>query len=73
MTVPKGTYGAKIMQVFGADWVNTSFLLHVYGNNNGELRRSEKQVIASNIYDKEFKLNVIHDADHHTIKVYINN
>jgi hypothetical protein len=48
-------------------------MMHVHPENNGEIRRYSGTVIEKNIYDREFKLNVIHDTKTHMIDVYINN
>ena len=71
LRVPKGTYGVDIFQIFGADKVNTAFMMHVHPDNNGEIRRYDKEVIQRNIYNNEFRLNVIHDTKTHVIEVYI--
>ncbi|PIN26894.1 hypothetical protein CDL12_00343 [Handroanthus impetiginosus] len=67
--VPHGTSGVCIMQIFGADPPNaTTLMLRVY---NGTLSYYRAPVILPNIYDKWFKLNVIHDVEKSKIKVYI--
>ena len=49
-------------------------MIHALPNNGGEIRRysNKNEVLASNIFDKEFKLNVIHDTKTHVIQVFIN-
>ncbi|XP_010108622.2 citrate-binding protein [Morus notabilis] len=68
--VPSGTTGACIMQVFGAASHATTLQLRVY---DGNLRVYRNQVVASNIYDKWFKLNVIHDVGNSRVTIFINN
>ncbi|KAJ3703641.1 hypothetical protein LUZ61_007346 [Rhynchospora tenuis] len=55
--VPSGTTGVSIMQIFGADNQATSIMLRVY---NGQLKYYDKDVIEDNIYDRWFRVNVIH-------------
>lgn len=56
------------MQVFGADSHATTFMLQVY---DGTLYYYRRKVLLENIYDKWFKLNVIHDVNASSVKVYI--
>ncbi|KAL3721559.1 hypothetical protein ACJRO7_033973 [Eucalyptus globulus] len=63
-----GTSGVCVMQVFGAVGQATTFVLRVY---NGTLYYYGSQVLVENVYDKWFKLNVIHDADASNVKIYI--
>eukprot|EP01018_Ginkgo_biloba_P036232 Gb_26348 [translate_table: standard] len=71
--VPEGTSGVCIMQVFGGDIerkiANTSLQLRVY---DGELKRYRNESVASEMYEKWFHLNVIHDADLGKVYVFIN-
>ena len=60
------------MQVFGATGRSTAFMLHAFNQNGGTLKRYDSEIIATNMYDKEFKLNVIHDTSSHMITVLIN-
>ncbi|CAL1386214.1 unnamed protein product [Linum trigynum] len=60
--VPKGTSGVCIMQVLGASpppHASTA-MVRVY---DGNLTHYRKNVLAENIYDKWFRLNVIHDVE----------
>ncbi|KAK1423615.1 hypothetical protein QVD17_18920 [Tagetes erecta] len=67
--VPRGTSGVSIMQVFGAKRpFSTTTMLRVVKNN---LYYYNKHVILPNIYNKWFRLNVIHDVKGNTVKVYI--
>ena len=67
--VRSGTEGACIFQVFGAATASTTLQLRVYGGNLWIYRN---QIVASNIYDKSFKLNVIHDVANSRVTVFIN-
>ncbi|KAK6125739.1 hypothetical protein DH2020_040513 [Rehmannia glutinosa] len=67
--VPCGTTGVCVMQVFGSDPPHaTTLMLRVY---NGTLSYYQAPVIVPNIYDRWFKLNVIHDVEASRVKVYI--
>ncbi|XP_044469670.1 citrate-binding protein-like [Mangifera indica] len=67
--IPNGTSGVCIMQVFGASQHATTLMLRVY---NGSLSYYRGAVIVRNIYNRWFKLNVIHDVDKSKVKVFIN-
>ncbi|XP_015886424.3 citrate-binding protein [Ziziphus jujuba] len=66
--VPKGTSGVTIMQVFGGASQATTLQLRVY---NGELRYYSNRFVASNIYDRWFRVNVIHDVEQGKVTVFI--
>ncbi|XP_027177710.1 citrate-binding protein-like [Coffea eugenioides] len=68
--VPNGTSGVCIMQVFGASLPhNTTLMLRVY---NGSLTYFEQaNVLVHNIYDRWFRVNVIHEVAASKLKVYI--
>uniref|UniRef100_A0A8I6YB09 Alginate lyase 2 domain-containing protein n=1 Tax=Hordeum vulgare subsp. vulgare TaxID=112509 RepID=A0A8I6YB09_HORVV len=66
--VPSGTTGVCIMQVFGAGEAASTLMLHVY---DGALRYYNRQLVEDTIYDRWFRLNVIHDVDASTLTVYI--
>ncbi|XP_027076864.1 citrate-binding protein-like [Coffea eugenioides] len=66
--VPNGTSGVCIMQVFGASPHATTLMLRLF---NGTLSYYRAPVLVSNIYDRWFRLNVIHDADASKVTVYI--
>ncbi|KAG9129288.1 hypothetical protein Leryth_015670, partial [Lithospermum erythrorhizon] len=69
--VPHGTKGVSIMQVFGAAKHATTLMLIV--NENGALTYYRTNiVIVPHVYDKWFKLNVIHDVEKKRVRVYIN-
>ncbi|TNV75946.1 hypothetical protein FGO68_gene9855 [Halteria grandinella] len=71
LTVPQGTYGVNLMQVFGGDQHNTAFMLHIYKEDGGSLWRYHHDKIKGGMWDKEFKLNVIHDSESEKVSVYI--
>ncbi|VAI84884.1 unnamed protein product [Triticum turgidum subsp. durum] len=66
--VPSGTTGVCIMQVFGASDGASTFMLRVY---DGALRYYDRQLVEDNIYDRWFRLNVVHDVKASTLTVYI--
>ena len=47
-------------------------MLHVFNENGGTLKRYDSELIETNIYNREFQLNVMHNTATHEIKVYIN-
>ncbi|GJR96167.1 citrate-binding protein-like protein [Tanacetum coccineum] len=67
--VPHGTSGATIVQIHGAAHGNTTLLLRIY---NGDMRYYSGEVIATDLYDKWFKVNLIHNVDEGRLTVYIN-
>ncbi|XP_010030383.2 citrate-binding protein [Eucalyptus grandis] len=66
--VPCGTSGVCIMQVFGASPQATTLMVRVY---NGSLYYYRNPILLENIYDRWFKLNVIHNVNASTVKIYI--
>ncbi|XP_057972642.1 citrate-binding protein-like [Malania oleifera] len=66
--VPSGTSGVCIMQVFGAKTHPTTLMLKV---NNGTLTYYLSNVLEQNIYDRWFKLNVIHDTEAAITRTFI--
>ncbi|KAH7565974.1 hypothetical protein ACOSP7_022140 [Xanthoceras sorbifolium] len=68
--VPQGTSGVCVMQVFGASGGHASTLmLRVY---NGSLKYYRDAIIIPKVYNKWFKLNVVHDVENSKVTVYIN-
>ncbi|KAF5765071.1 putative concanavalin A-like lectin/glucanase domain superfamily, alginate lyase 2 [Helianthus annuus] len=68
--VPCGTTGVSIMQVFGSKPPHaTTAMLRVY---NTSLFYYRDPMILSRLYNKWFRLNVIHDVERNNVKVYIN-
>ncbi|KAL7583908.1 citrate-binding protein [Lactuca sativa] len=68
--IPNGTSGATIVQIHGAAHGNTTSLLRIY---NGEMRYYSTQVIDTNLYDRWFKVNLIHDVDGGKVIVFVDN
>ncbi|KAL6642311.1 hypothetical protein ACP70R_020492 [Stipagrostis hirtigluma subsp. patula] len=71
--VPAGTTGVSVMQVFGAPPAsghNTTLMLHVYG---GRLMyyHDETRVVDGDIYDRWFRLNVVHDVGAGMLAVFV--
>ncbi|KAK6922876.1 Alginate lyase 2 [Dillenia turbinata] len=67
--MPNNTSGVCVMQVFGASPHATTLMLRVY---NGTLSYYRNPVLIPDVYDKWFKLNVIHDVEGSKVQVYIN-
>lgn len=57
------------MQVFGASEHATTLMLRVY---QGKLSYYRGEIVIPKVYNKWFKLNVIHDVDNSEVKVYVN-
>ncbi|KAF5779167.1 putative concanavalin A-like lectin/glucanase domain superfamily, alginate lyase 2 [Helianthus annuus] len=67
--VHHGTSGVCIMQIFGSKPPSaTTTMLRV---DHNKLTYYRNPVIFSNIYDKWFRLNVIHDVEGNNVQVYI--
>jgi hypothetical protein len=63
-----GCSRASIMQVFGGSTSSTSFMAWAMQNS---LNHYSHEVIASPIYDRYFRLNVLHDTATRKIDVYV--
>ncbi|XP_027073651.1 citrate-binding protein-like [Coffea arabica] len=66
--VPSGTSGVSIMQVFGASTQATTAMLRVY---NPSLTYYTNPVLIPNVYNKWYRVNVIHDTGAGRVRVYI--
>ncbi|XP_057957495.1 citrate-binding protein-like [Malania oleifera] len=66
--IPSGTSGVCIMQVFGAKTHPTTLMLKV---NNGTLTYYLSSILEQNIYDRWFRLNVIHDTEAAITRTFI--
>ncbi|KAJ1429718.1 Concanavalin A-like lectin/glucanase domain superfamily [Sesbania bispinosa] len=66
--VPSGTTGVCIMQVFGGSSSATTLQLRIY---DGSLTYYRSPVLAQNIYNRWFRVNVIHDVGASNVKVYV--
>ncbi|KAI4348091.1 hypothetical protein L6164_008853 [Bauhinia variegata] len=66
--VPNGTSGATVTQIHGAAMAATTIILRIY---NGNMRYYSGDLVAENLYDKWFRLNLIHDVDGGVVRVFI--
>ncbi|KAJ1438434.1 Concanavalin A-like lectin/glucanase domain superfamily [Sesbania bispinosa] len=66
--VPNGTSGATVAQIHGASHGATTLILRIY---NGDMRYYSRDLVAENLYDKWFRLNIIHDVNGGTVTVFI--
>ncbi|KAE8100417.1 hypothetical protein FH972_018317 [Carpinus fangiana] len=66
--VPKGTTGVAIAQILGAAEGATTMQLRMY---NGDLKYYNSELVASNMYDKWFRVNIIHDVNGGKVTVFI--
>ncbi|KAF8024938.1 hypothetical protein BT93_F1936 [Corymbia citriodora subsp. variegata] len=66
--VPNGTSGAIIVQIHGGMGHSTTLILRMY---EGDVRYYLRDLIATNLYDKWFRVNVIHDRNQGTVEVYL--
>ncbi|KAK9270019.1 hypothetical protein L1049_025592 [Liquidambar formosana] len=66
--VPNGTSGAIIVQIHGAAKGATTLILRIY---NGDVRYYTRDLMATGLYDKWFRVNVIHDVDGGKVTVFI--
>lgn len=66
--VPNGTSGQTIVQIHGAAHSNTTILLRIF---EGNMRYYSSDIVATNLYDKWFRLNLIHDVNKGKLKVFI--
>ncbi|KAK2429288.1 citrate-binding protein [Trifolium repens] len=66
--VPNRTSGATIAQIHGAASGATTLILRIY---NGDMRYYDTDLVAKNLYDKWFRLNIIHNVDGGIVTVFI--
>ncbi|VAH57840.1 unnamed protein product [Triticum turgidum subsp. durum] len=68
--VPSGTSGVSVMQIHNEEGAahSTVLMLHVY---DGVLRFYSGAAIEPDIYDRWFRLNVMHDVGASTVAVYV--
>ena len=66
--MPNGTSGATVAQHHGAAKGSKTIILRIY---NGDMRYYSRDLVATNHYDKRFKLNTIHDVDGGSVTVFI--
>ncbi|KAJ7969804.1 Citrate-binding protein [Quillaja saponaria] len=66
--VPKGTSGVTIVQIHGASEGATTLQLRIY---DGDMRYYRYNLVATDLYDKWFKINIIHNVDEGKVTVFI--
>ncbi|KAL5704855.1 hypothetical protein ACHQM5_023225 [Ranunculus cassubicifolius] len=66
--VPNGTTGVSIMQIHGAAHGNTTLMLRIY---DGDLRNYVTDTVATDMYNRWFRINVIHDVDQGVLTVFV--
>ncbi|WVZ54286.1 hypothetical protein U9M48_005108 [Paspalum notatum var. saurae] len=73
--VPSGTSGASVMQIFGAAEHATTLMLHVYDGRltyyHHDAVAGGKGVVDAAIYDRWFRLNVVHDVAASNVTVFV--
>ncbi|XP_010108623.2 citrate-binding protein [Morus notabilis] len=69
--VPKGTSGVTIVQIHGAQQGATTLQLRIYDGGEGEMRYYKYNVVASNLYDRWFRVNIIHNVDEGKVTVFV--
>ncbi|XP_066311398.1 citrate-binding protein-like [Miscanthus floridulus] len=68
--VPAGTSGMSVMQVFDVSGRNTTLMLHEYGGRF-MYYHDEARVVDASIYDRWFRLNVVHDVGAGALTVFV--
>ncbi|GLJ48407.1 hypothetical protein SUGI_1021770, partial [Cryptomeria japonica] len=66
--VPEGANGVCVMQIHGYVGPATVIMLDVV---DGNLRRYHDQLVTTDVFDRWFHLNVIHDTDQRKAYVFI--
>ncbi|XVE55139.1 hypothetical protein DITRI_Ditri03aG0136600 [Diplodiscus trichospermus] len=66
--VPKGTSGVTIVQIHGAAEGATTLQLRIY---EGNMKYYRYNLVATDLYDKWFRVNVIHDVGKGKVTVFI--
>ncbi|XP_028078853.1 citrate-binding protein-like [Camellia sinensis] len=66
--VPNSTFGATIVQIHGATNYTTTIKLRMY---NGDMRYYSGDLVDTDLYDKWFRVNLIHDVDKRNLTVFI--
>ncbi|XP_027090548.1 citrate-binding protein-like [Coffea arabica] len=69
--VPNGTSGATIVQIHGASHGATTTMLRIIDGNMNYYCGAARGILATQKYDKWFKVNLIHDVDGGKVTVYI--
>ncbi|KAG0528897.1 hypothetical protein BDA96_05G051800 [Sorghum bicolor] len=68
--IPYGTSGASVMQIFGAAEHATTLMLHVY-DGNLTYYHDDTRVVDAGVYDRWFRLNVVHDVAASNVTVFV--
>ncbi|THG10136.1 hypothetical protein TEA_007864 [Camellia sinensis var. sinensis] len=66
--VPNSTFGATIVQIHGATNYTTTIILRIY---NWDMRYYSVDLVDTDLYDKWFRVNLIHDVDKRNLTVFI--
>ncbi|KAG6776197.1 hypothetical protein POTOM_019703 [Populus tomentosa] len=66
--VPNGTSSVTVAQIHGAFHGATTLILRIY---DGNMRYYSGDLVATDPYDKWFRLNIIHDVDGGRLTVFI--
>ncbi|CAL5417612.1 unnamed protein product [Camellia sinensis] len=66
--VPNSTFGATIVQIHGTTNYTTTIILRIY---NGDMRYYSVDLVDTDLYDKWFRVNLIHDVDKRNLTVFI--
>ncbi|KAL7176168.1 hypothetical protein ACSBR2_029680 [Camellia fascicularis] len=66
--VPNSTSGATIVQIHGTTNYTTTIILRIY---NGDMRYYSVDLVDTDLYDKWFRVNLIHDMDKRNLTVFI--
>ncbi|CAK7346767.1 unnamed protein product [Dovyalis caffra] len=66
--VPNGTSGVTVAQIHGAAEDSSTLILRIY---DGNLRYYSGDLVATGLYDRWFRLNIIHDVDKDSVTVYV--
>ncbi|CAK7346768.1 unnamed protein product [Dovyalis caffra] len=66
--VPNGTSGVTVAQIHGASHGATTLILRIY---DGNMRYYSGDLVATDLYDRWFRLNIIHDVDGGRVTVFI--
>ncbi|XP_065627341.1 citrate-binding protein-like [Quercus suber] len=66
--VQNGTSGATVAQIHGAAHGATTLILRIYDR---DMRYYSRDLVATDLYDKWFRLDIIHDVDMGMVTVFI--
>ncbi|KAL6218199.1 hypothetical protein ACLB2K_011414 [Fragaria x ananassa] len=69
--VPSGTSGVTIVQIHGASEGATTLQLRMYEGDGGDLRYYRYNLVDTDLYDKWFRVNIIHNVDKGKVIVFI--